>query len=148
MSNGREWLKMRVAGFTREAGTGQPILLLGAEKEQGMFTLWLGEHEAGTIARLCTGDSTDVPRLAELLPLALSGFDIRHLRTEITDLDGNSYITRILLKQGNEYVAVSCRPEDGIALALAGKAGIFLDRSLFEAHKRTMIDDEGFTPKD
>ena len=140
-------LKVLVKGFALDQVTKSPIILLEAQKLKGVLPIWIGPGEASAIAVSHTGTDYERPLPHDLLRLCLDGFGIKHLRTEITGLAGNTFHARMWLLRENEYVSLDCRPSDGIAVALRSKADIFVDKTLFESQKQMIDSDELWEPE-
>ncbi len=136
----RSSLRMEVKGFALDEDSKIPILLLQPAGREEVLPIWIGPGEASAIALTLSGAESARPLTHDLMQRLLQGLEARLLRTEVTGIEGNVFLGRLLVAQSqrDEYLAIDCRPSDGIALALRCGAEIHVDRALFEAQKKRL----------
>ncbi|MCB1162102.1 MAG: bifunctional nuclease family protein [Candidatus Krumholzibacteriia bacterium] len=138
MSREHAGMRMEVKGFALDEDTKIPILLLQPPGRDEVLPIWIGPSEASAIALTLSGAEPQRPLTHDLIQRVLEGLDARLLRTEVTALEGNTFLGRLLLDRKGDFVAVDCRPSDGIALALRCGAEIYVPAELFEAQKKRL----------
>ncbi|MBM4117865.1 bifunctional nuclease family protein [bacterium] len=133
-------LRMEVKGFALDEDSKIPILLLQPAGREEVLPIWIGPGEASAIALTLSGAESARPLTHDLMQRLLQGLEAKLLRTEVTALEGNVFLGRLLIAQPQrgEYLAIDCRPSDGIALALRCGAEIHVDKGLFEAQKKRL----------
>lgn len=133
-------LRMEVKGFALDEDSKIPILLLQPPGREEVLPIWIGPGEASAIALTLSGAESARPLTHDLMLRLLEGLEAKLLRTDVTALEGNVFIGRLLIAQSQrgEYLAIDCRPSDGIALALRCGAEIHVDRALFESQKKRL----------
>jgi bifunctional DNase/RNase len=108
---------------------------------EGLVTLTSGCYEltasvdapqALSIQNALQKKSAERPNAHDLAKDVFNTLDIRVLMVKITELRGNSYFAKILLKQKNTFLNFDVRPSDGIAIALRMESPIYINSSLLK----------------
>ncbi len=73
------------------------------------------------------------PGTHDLFKDALGSLDVNVVMVKIIDMQNNSYIGRLILKQGNKIVSLDSRPSDGIAVAVRTNAPVYMKDELLKA---------------
>lgn len=74
------------------------------------------------------------PDTHDLMKDALDNFGIKVLMVRIDDLKNNTFISSLILKEGNKIVSLDSRPSDAIALAVRTDAPIYIKESLMKSN--------------
>jgi bifunctional DNase/RNase len=74
------------------------------------------------------------PNTHDLMKDALDNFGIKVLMVRIDDLKNNTFISSLILKEGNKIVSLDSRPSDAIALAVRTDAPIYIKESLMKSN--------------
>lgn len=127
-----------VRGIALDEERRHPVVLLKAEDDEEILPIWIGAAEATAIFTAVAGKSFERPMTHDLLKILVDVLEATVERIEITGLQAETYFARIVLKRGDDDFYVDARPSDSIALALRAGAPLFVERDLFNAHKRSI----------
>jgi len=92
--------------------------------------------ELGQIESIASGQEGKVgyrPMTHDLFSDALEGLDVDVVMVKIVDMQNNTYIGRLILKQDNKIVSLDSRPSDGIAVAVRTGAPVYMKDDLLKA---------------
>lgn len=78
------------------------------------------------------GISGPRPNTHELMRDLFRSLDIELLMVKITELKGENFFGKILLKQGNTVLNLDSKPSDGIALAIRTGATVYFNETLMQ----------------
>ncbi len=132
-----ELVSVRVTRLARDQ-RGTPVVLLQPEGESDSLPIWIGHTEAMAIELYSSGRAFERPLTHDLLRLAIESLGARVARVTITELRDSTYLAKVYLQREDDVFVIDARPSDSIALALASKAEILVDRELFAQHKRAI----------
>ena len=107
-----------------EANTHAVVLV--SRDEQMLLPIFVTEEAAVSIAfRLAHQDSPH-PLAADLLDDLVASMGGRVTEVQIDDVRDDIYTSHVVVRQGNTDHRLNARPSDAIAMALTGKAKIFV----------------------
>lgn len=86
--------------------------------------------QAESIANGINGKVGFRPNTHDLVKDALENLDIDVVMVKIVDIQENTFIGRLILKQDDKIVSLDSRPSDGIALAVRTGAPIYIKDDL------------------
>lgn len=73
------------------------------------------------------------PKTHDLFKDTLDVFDINVVMVKIVDIQNDTYIGKLILKQGEKIVSLDSRPSDGIAVAVRTGAPVYINDNLLKA---------------
>lgn len=122
-------------GVRLERASNTPILTLREEESpRRQFDIFIGAPEAASISMALEDEVTPRPLTHDLFVLALERLAISVERVVLTHVsDGTYYADLILATEGGVETTVSCRPSDGVAIALRAHCPIFATDELLDA---------------
>ncbi len=89
--------------------------------------IYVGPAEGAAIARAMGGVKTPRPMTHDLLAAVIETFGAGIERLTVTKLEERVFFGELLLRiEGSEPVKLDCRPSDGMALAVAAEAPIYI----------------------
>ncbi|MGA0862978.1 MAG: bifunctional nuclease domain-containing protein [Ilumatobacteraceae bacterium] len=95
------------------------MTLREVESPRRQVEIYIGAPEAAAIKSALDGEATPRPMTHDLFVLALERIGVEVARVVLTRVTEGTYHADLVLTQaGGEETTVSCRPSDGIALAL------------------------------
>lgn len=109
--------EVTVAGIRMVEATNEIVLLLAESNRQ--LPIWIGSPEAAAIALAQQGVQPARPMTHDLIRDILDALDASCLRVEVTSLVDGVFHADLVLSNGQR---ISCRPSDGVAVAL--RAGV------------------------
>jgi len=96
--------------------------------------IFVGEFEALAITLALDNEKTDRPLTHDLLKLIMDRLDTKVDRVIIDDLWQDTFYAKlILLQPSGGTIEVDARPSDAIAIAVRGKAPIYMAETVLEA---------------
>lgn len=111
--------EIEVAGFADQNMGGNPELLLKAIDGSFSFSMWIGAVEAAEISLVLTQTPTPRPFAHELLLNTVAAWDKSVSLVEIVEVRDSIFYADVVFDDGTR---ISCRPSDGIVIAL--RAGV------------------------
>jgi bifunctional DNase/RNase len=90
------------------------------------------QYQAQSIANGIAGKVDFRPNTHDLMKDALNNLGIEVKMVKIVEMRNNTFIGRLILKQGNKVVSLDSRPSDGIALAVRTGSPVYIKESLME----------------
>jgi bifunctional DNase/RNase len=137
--------QMTLAGVRVEVPSKKPIVLLKEAQGDRYLPIWIGEVEATAIAFAQQGMKTARPLTHDLFADVLKAADIRLLNVTISSVDmdisnakGGLFNAHLSL---SNHTTVSCRPSDGIALAIRTGTPILASDDLLNETGVSIPDD-------
>lgn len=103
------------------------------ENPRRQFDILVGLAEGTMIRVLTEGESTPRPLTHDLFVTTLERLGAGIVRTVLTRVDNGTYFAEVVVSGPEGEVVLSCRPSDGIALALRAHAPLFALEELLEA---------------
>lgn len=118
-----------ILGVRVEVPSNTPMVLLREREGQRYLPIWVGAPEATAIAYAQQGVEPPRPLTHDLMVTVIEelGSTIQEIR--ITAMDDGVFYAQLVLSDG---VEISCRPSDGIALALRTQAPIRATESVMD----------------
>lgn len=92
--------------------------------------------EASQIESIAKGQEGKIdlrPGTHDLFKDALESLNVDVVMVKIVDMQNNTYIGRLILKQGDRIVSLDSRPSDGIAVAVRTGAPVYMKDDLLKA---------------
>jgi bifunctional DNase/RNase len=128
------FVPVEVVGVRIEMPSNQPIVLLKEIEGSKFLPIWVGSHEATSIAFAKEGLAPARPLTHDLIGNLIERLDASLSAVHITELrDGVFYAELLLRNSGGDLPPLSCRPSDAIAIALRTKTNILVDQDLLES---------------
>ena len=125
---------VEVVGVRIEMPSNQPIVLLKEIEGSKFLPIWVGSHEATSIAFAKEGLSPARPLTHDLIASLIETLGAVLTSVRITEIrEGIFYAELLLSTSEGELPALSCRPSDAIAIALRSKTTILASLTLLES---------------
>ncbi len=126
-----------------------PLVLLRAADQDGSFKskllpIAVGPAEAQAIALALRRRQTPRPMTHDLLVQSLAAVDVRVERVTITEMRDRVFYGELHLASAAGARVLSCRPSDGIAIALRCDAPVMAAESVMTEHA---VDDPDAEPE-
>ena len=138
-------IKVKIEGVVLDLKSNLPIVILKDDKQR-VLLISVGIFEAQAIAFALEKVRIPRPLTHDLTSSIIERLGSSLLRIEITELKGNTYFARLVLKtKESEEIKIDSRPSDAIAIALRLQAPIYADESLLirkEIQSRPIDDTE------
>lgn len=112
-----------VLGVRVEVPSNTPMVLLRERSGQRYLPIWVGAPEATAIAYAQQGVEPPRPLTHDLALTIVERLGAGVREVVITAMDEGVFYAELILS-GRDQLRISCRPSDGIALALRAKAPI------------------------
>lgn len=139
-------IDLELIGLRVEPPANTPIVLLREVGGAGrILPIFIGGAEATAIAFVLEGVVTPRPLTHDLIRDLLDALDTQLVRLVLTDLDEGTFLAELELSGPQGTRSVSCRPSDGIALALRTSAPIVATEQLLDEAGQTPIIDDADT---
>ena len=122
--------QMQVNGLMFDPYNNAYIVILRDDDQVEMLPIWVGKAEASSISLALEKVAPPRPMTHDFMKSYLDAFDAKVISVVITDLNDNTYFSKIHLMYGDSEYAVDSRPSDAIALALRTQAPIFASESV------------------
>lgn len=138
-------IDLELLGLRVEPPSNTPIVLLQETTGLGrILPIFIGGAEATAIAFALEGVRAPRPLTHDLLNVLVETFESSVARLVLTELREGTYYAELELSTPTGTRTVSCRPSDGIALALRADAPIVAWEDLLdEAGQLPEFDDPG-----
>ena len=120
-------IEMAVMGIALDTRSGTPIVVLNDLDNRKALPIWIGSAEASSIIRKIENIPSSRPMTHDLFIdlIEQSGQTLKHV--EINDVSEQTYFATIVIENMNgEEIYVDSRPSDAIAIAIRGKAPIYV----------------------
>lgn len=126
-------IDMQLLGLRVEPPSNTPIVLLQETTGIGrILPIFIGGAEATAIAFALEGVHPPRPLTHDLLKVVIETFSATMARLVLTEIRDGTYYADMDLSTPNGAMVVSCRPSDGIALALRCGAPIVATEALLD----------------
>jgi bifunctional DNase/RNase len=136
-------VEVRLSAVRVDLQSSTPVVLL--EETEGAhrsLPIFVGAPEATAIAFALQGVELPRPMTHDLMSQLLTTFGARLERVVVTKLVESTFHAELQLRTGSENRSVSCRPSDGIALALRVHAPLYVADDLMDAEGLLIEPDE------
>ena len=126
-------VNMEVVGVRIEMPSNQPIVLLKEVEGSRFLPIWVGAVEATAIAFAQQGMLAQRPLTHDLIANILEAADLTMTAVQIVELkDGVFYAEIAIRTESGNFIKISARPSDAIAIALRTKSNILADSDLLD----------------
>jgi len=134
---------MEVVGVRVELPSNTPIVLLReTEGSHRMLPIFIGGPEATAIALALDEVATPRPMTHDLIKNMLDLLDAQLVRLDVTALESGTFYADMHLQLPGRVIQITCRPSDGIALALRSGAPVFVAEAVIDEAGYTIDDEE------
>ena len=142
-------VEVQLSGVQVDLQSKVPVVLLQERDGDRTLPIFIGPAEARSIALFLEGQVPERPLTHDLIRDLLQSLSARMVRLVITELQGKTYLAEMQLDVRGEAMVVSCRPSDGIAVALRTQTPMYIDDDLLDAEGIVMeADGEDATDDD
>ena len=126
-------MRARVVDVQTVNMTGITRVVLRAEgPSEPYIDIFVGPVEGEAIARALSGKRTPRPMTHDLFASVLKGLGASVARLEVTSLKEDVFIGKLVLTCGEKELTIDSRPSDGMALAIAAGAPIYISNDVIE----------------
>ncbi len=127
-------IEMRLEGIRLEIPQNTPVLMLREQNgAKRIMPIYIGAPEASAIHYALEGLKPDRPLTHDLLINVVEGLDAKPVKLVITKVEDNTYFADLHLLQHGKVLEISCRPSDGVAVAVRCGIPIFAEEVLLDA---------------
>lgn len=110
----------------------QRVVILRVKETGKYLPIWIGSHEADSIAYKLQDISAPRPLTHDLLNNVITELDADVKKIIISGIDENTFFAKIELATQNSIIEIDCRPSDAIALAVRTESPIFAVNEVIE----------------
>jgi bifunctional DNase/RNase len=136
-------VEVRLSAVRVDLHTSTPVVLLEeTEGARRSLPIFVGAPEATAIALALQGVELARPMTHDLMTNLLTELGARLERVVVTKLVEATYFAELRLRRGGEDLTVSCRPSDGIALALRTRSTLYVADDLMDSEGVVMEPDD------
>jgi len=136
---------LSVRGIRIDRMAGMPVVTLReVEAPRRQLEIFIGAPEASAIKSALDGETTPRPMTHDLFVLALERLGVEIVRVVVTHVVSGTYFADLVLvtTATGEETTVSCRPSDGIALALRAHCPLYALDDLLDSEGQEIADEE------
>jgi bifunctional DNase/RNase len=136
-------VEVRLSAVRVDLQSSTPVVLL--EETEGAhrsLPIFVGAPEATAIAFALQGVELPRPMTHDLMTDLLAAFGARLERVVVTKLEESTFYAEMQIQAGETNHAISCRPSDGIALALRTRSPLYVADDLMDAEGLVIEPDE------
>lgn len=98
-------------------------------------TAYTEASQAESIANGLAGKIEFRPNTHDLIKSTFDSLGIQVVMVKIVEVRNNTYIGKLILRQGNRVLSLDARPSDGTALAVRTNSPIYMKEDLLKAGK-------------
>ncbi len=102
------------------------VVVLRVEEDDDIIPIWIGNHEAISIALGLSNFEPPRPLTHDLIVNLITGLEADIERVVITAIQDNTYYALLYVQKDGDLIVVDSRPSDAIALAVRTGAPIFM----------------------
>lgn len=126
-------IEVELVGVKVDVSTNSPVMLLQeTERPNRTLPVFIGSPEASAIEIAARGLETPRPLTHDLLKDAIEVLGGSLVKVVITELKGGTFYAEMELMQSRGPFIISCRPSDGVALAVRMGTPMFVSEELME----------------
>ena len=126
-------VEMELEGIRLEIPANTPVLMLREQTgSRRVMPIYIGAPEASSIHYALEGLRPDRPLTHDLLLNIVEGLNAQAVKLVITKVQEHTYFADLHLLQHGAVVIVSCRPSDGVAVAVRAGIPIFAEADLLD----------------
>ncbi|MFM9122373.1 MAG: bifunctional nuclease family protein [Actinomycetota bacterium] len=134
-------IEVRLEGIRLEIPQNTPVLML---REQGgvkrLMPIYIGAPEASSIHYALEGLKPDRPLTHDLLINVVEALDAQPVKLVITNIEENTYFADLHVLQLGKVVKISCRPSDGVAIAVRTSIPIYVEDELLDQVGKVVVE--------
>jgi bifunctional DNase/RNase len=138
-------VEVRLSAVRVDLQSNTPVVLLQeTEGARRSLPIFIGAPEAAAIAAAIQGVEFPRPLTHDLMRDVLEALGARLTRMVVTEVREQTYYAELHLRVEGREVTVSCRPSDGIALAVRTHSPLYVADELMDAegvHVEPDVDD-------
>jgi bifunctional DNase/RNase len=136
-------VEVRLSRVRVDLQTSTPVVLLQeTEGTHRSLPIFIGPPEAAAIAVALQGLDSPRPMTHDLMQNLLDALGARLTRVVVTELRESTFYAELQLRAGEKDLSVSCRPSDGIALAVRTHSPLYVEDALMDAEGLIVAPDE------
>lgn len=128
--------EMTIVSVSIDPQTSSPIVVLKSQKDGRSLLIWIGALEAGAIVYALQGMVLERPLTHDLFKIFLERTAFTVTRTEICDLENNTFFAKLYFSSGETELILDARPSDAMALAIRFNAPIFAEERVIVKSKQ------------
>lgn len=135
--------EVRLSAVRVDLHSSTPVVLL--EETEGAhrsLPIFVGAPEATAIAFALQGVELPRPMTHDLMTQLLDTFGARLDKVVVTRLEESTFYAEMEIQAGGSTHAISCRPSDGIALALRTRSPLYVSDDLMDSEGLVIEADE------
>lgn len=121
-----------VARLGLDGSSNTYVVILREREGERILPIWIGHPEAEAILLEINGVKKQRPMTHDLCNLLINELGANVVRTAITHVEGRTYYAQLVLRRGDDRIAVDARPSDSIAVALRAGAPILVHEELLQ----------------
>ena len=126
-------VSVTVAGVRIDPQSASPVILLREDEgRRRHLPIWIGTHEARSIALAMEQITLPRPNSHDLIRNILHGVDALISRVIITELRNGTYYAVLEVEIDGRLAEIDARPSDAIAVAMRVKAPIFAAQEVLD----------------
>lgn len=135
---------LSVRGVRLDRQTNTPVLTLREEDSpRRQFELFIGAPEAASISMALESEATPRPLTHDLFVQTLERLGVSVARVVLTHVSEGTYFAELVVStDSSDETSISCRPSDGIAIALRAHCPVFALDELLDAVGQ-VVEDNG-----
>jgi bifunctional DNase/RNase len=138
-------IEMQLEGIRLEIPANTPVLMLREQSgSRRVIPIQIGAPEASSIHYALEGLQPDRPLTHDLLINVVDGLNAQPVKLVITKLEEHTYYADLHFLQQGSVVVISCRPSDGVAVAVRSGIPIYAENDLLDEVGKVVPD----TPSD
>lgn len=118
------------------------MLLEETEGDRRSLPIFVGAPEATAIAFALQGMELPRPMTHDLMTQLIEAFGARLERVVVTKLVESTYFAELRVRAENREIVLSCRPSDGIALALRTHSPLYVADEIMDVEAIVVEADE------
>lgn len=142
-------IEMKLEGIRLEMPQNMPVLMLREiEGQRRIMPIYIGAPEASSIHYALEGMQPDRPLTHDLLIDVVAALDAQPVKLVITKLDEGTYFADLHLLRNGQLVAISCRPSDGVAVAVRSGIPLYVETELLDRVGKALPSDGPDNPEE
>lgn len=126
-------VEMELQGIRLEIPANTPVLMLREQAgSRRVMPIYIGAPEASSIHYALEGLRPDRPLTHDLLLNIAEGLNAQAVKLVITKVQEHTYFADLHFVQNGVVVIISCRPSDGVAVAVRAGIPIYAEADLLD----------------
>jgi bifunctional DNase/RNase len=136
-------VEVRLSAVRVDLQSSTPVVLLEeTEGARRSLPIFVGAPEATAIAFALQGVELPRPMTHDLMTQLIDSFDAHLERVVVTKLVESTYFAELQVRTGAKEIVISCRPSDGIALALRTHSPLYVADEIMDLEGLMIEADE------